>query len=745
MLHPPRSRAARIVLRVIGSGIFLALLAAGAGFYLLQRYVTPEWLQSVITAQLQQTFQRPVHIRRVSVVLQRGIRVDGLSVSEDPAFPGETFLSSEALLIRYKVGALLHGRLELSSVQLVSPRIELVRRADGTWNIEALLHRPTPPRGLFALPPLQSADELRIEDGELLVRDLARGRSYRVEALRAALDDVGLEKPFPVEADFRSVSVVGGRRIDADVSFSGVVSLAGLRRPEAYVAAKRFVVKAAGRTLELSGSLRDLDAPRLELRVKLPPVDSAWLSAMLPVPAGLSLPGGALRLKLSAPSSGLPLLERPYVLEQLEGDLGFGRLFVRGRLEGLRSGKATVSMRGLDLARAAACWKPWAAKAPRGTLSGSVSFSGPVSSPSVSALALDLREFGLRISSGQSIAKVDLSLKGAREMRDLELVVRGGSYVGLGNEFSDVRVAARIRDGDLDLRDIQATWHNARAKAVGCVRRLTSPREVVFDATVDRLRTDELYAGIEKSIALHHAVSGSAPSSGPWARVFKHAIPRRFPDLRGRIRVANASSPNFDTQNLELLLDLKDIQRGLRHVNGSFRAAFGPGRVTNVQSVREAHRVLNVLLLPFTYMHEMNAKAVMSLDTATPKTLDFNRVFGDFTARDGLVDVHLLNVDGPQFVGYADGDVDFSKERIAAKVLMRLTKSRGQLPDRLVDTTGRPAIELQLSDDLNKPSANITLRKMGSSDIEDALALGMKRIAPLDPLSGGLCGDGKER
>ncbi|MEK9144350.1 MAG: hypothetical protein AAB339_01925, partial [Elusimicrobiota bacterium] len=178
------------------------------------------------------------------------------------------------------------------------------------------------------------------------------------------------------------------------------------------------------------------------------------------------------------------------------------------------------------------------------------------------------------------------------------------------------------------------------------------------------------------------------------------------------------------------------IARGLKDAEGSFRVGFGPGRVDDVPAVRSAHRVLNVLLLPYSFMHELNAKTVVSLATAEAKTLDFNRNYGDFSVSSGAVDMRFLHVDSPQLVGYSEGGVDFSRERIDARVLIRLTKHRSQLPERLVDTAGRPSVELLLKDDLNKPTAELTLRKIGYGDIEDALAGGLKKASSFDPLDG---------
>lgn len=720
------------------------MAAAVCAFLALERYLTPARLESVIVSQLERTFQRPVRVRRVSLVLHQGIRVDDLEVrdSYDPG-AGE-FLFSEALIIRYKWIALLRGRIELDSVRLTAPRITIVRREDGVWNTAGLLRRGEADSGVSSLPPLQSADEIRIEKGSLRVEDRSRGSSFALSGLHASVDGFGMERPFPVELGFRSENVVAGRAMNADFDLSGVVSLAGLRRTEAYVAAKRLRVRMGAQVLELSGSLRDLDSPRVDLKVQTPRVTSELLSSFFAAPGGIDIPPGTFRFKVHAEGAGAGWTGRAWRIEQAEAESGGMRARAQGSSELSASGKrrirASVSSQGLDLAQLAACWTPWAERSLRGGLSGSFGISGTVSSPTIGALALRLSDFSVRLSSSQSFEGKELSLKGEPKSDVLAFSLQGGRYSVLGNVFSGLRLKAELRKGDLRIQELESDWRESHASVSGCVRNLRDPQTLVFDAQVDRLRVDQLYDDIMGTVRKHREEIGRPASRRPWAQVFKYSLPKRLPDLRGRIRVRQAYSANFDTQSLELVFDLRGIGRGLRSASGEFRIGFGPGRVNNVQDVRAAHRVLNVLLLPFTYMHEMNAKAVLSLQTATPKTLDFNRNYGDFSVRDGVVDVRLLHSDGMQFVGYADGTVDFAHEKIDSRVMMRLTKQHGQLPDRLVDENGRPSLEIRIADDLNKPAVNMTLRKMSAMDIEDALSSGMKRAAPLDPFHGDLCG-----
>lgn len=733
----------RAALRLTGVAVTALMLLAAAGVWAAHRWLTPEFLRSTIVAQLTQTFQRPVSMRRVSFVLHQGVRVDGLEVREEG---GGEFLSSEALLIKYNLAALLERRLELSSVRLLSPRIRLVRGADGRWNFSGLLKAPAQPKGPFALPPLQSAERIVIEHGELRVLDLDGHWEHSVSDLGLKAERLNLETPFPLEFACRYTGRVEDKSLAADLDFAGVLSPAGLRPGEGILSAKSFSAVLDGEKVSLSGAVHGFPDLKAELRVWVPRLTSQNLSRYFRVPQGIDLEPKEWTVRASSPKPGpgVPFFKRLFVLESAESDFAQGRVSLRGSLEGGRRAHLSATLRDADLGRAARHFSPLAQKGLTGVLDGNIVFDGDAPKLALSSLSLLLRSFAANLPSGQGISGADLRVRAGPGLRPFDLEIRKGSYIGVGHVLSDLSLDVRLDKGALEVRSLEATWNKSKAKLKGCVRDVASPKRVVVDATIGSLRVDEFYAAIMALIERQRQMSGKPQEEKTWLHAFKYSIPKRFPDLRGKLRVLQASSPNFHTQNVELAFDLRGIARGLKDLEGSFRVGFGPGRVDDVPAVRGAHRVLNVLLLPYSFMYELNAKTVVSLATAEAKTLDFNRNYGDFSISSGAVDMRFLHVDSPELVGYSEGGVDFSREKIDARVLIRLTKHRSQLPERLVDTAGRPSIELLLKNDLNKPTAELTLRKIGYGDIEDALAGGLKKASSFDPSEGiAGCTEGK--
>jgi hypothetical protein len=79
-----------------------------------------------------------VHLRFLP---QPGFDLENLVIYEDPAFGAEPMLRAPQVTAVVRLTSLARGRLDISRLELTEPSLNLVRRADGRWNLEALLER----------------------------------------------------------------------------------------------------------------------------------------------------------------------------------------------------------------------------------------------------------------------------------------------------------------------------------------------------------------------------------------------------------------------------------------------------------------------------------------------------------------------------------------------------------------------------------------------------------------------------
>jgi uncharacterized protein involved in outer membrane biogenesis len=138
---------------------FLILLAADYGVSELLRH---GWQHQAITQRLEAAFGRPVEVGNYSFSLIEGPRLEAnsITVGEDPRFGNEYFLRADQLAVGVRWSGLLRGRIELGTLSLVNPRLNLVKLPDGEWNLESWLPRPA---GNLPSTPIAGQGTVRLE------------------------------------------------------------------------------------------------------------------------------------------------------------------------------------------------------------------------------------------------------------------------------------------------------------------------------------------------------------------------------------------------------------------------------------------------------------------------------------------------------------------------------------------------------------------------------------------------------
>ncbi|HTS11507.1 MAG TPA: AsmA family protein [Candidatus Limnocylindrales bacterium] len=118
-----------------------ALWLADIGISLLIQHTS---LKGRLTSHLEAAFGRPVDVRSYRFSLWDGpvLEARSVKVAEDPRFGAEYFLRAEALAVRVRWQSLLTGHLELGTLSLSRPSLNLVRDANGEWNLAEWLPRP---------------------------------------------------------------------------------------------------------------------------------------------------------------------------------------------------------------------------------------------------------------------------------------------------------------------------------------------------------------------------------------------------------------------------------------------------------------------------------------------------------------------------------------------------------------------------------------------------------------------------
>ncbi len=169
---------------------------------------------------------RPVDVAEVRLRLlpQPGFDLENFVIHDDPAFSAEPVLRAQEVTASLRVTSLLRGRLEIARLNLTDPSLNLVRNAEGHWNLENLIERTEK----IAVAPTSKAKSERRPGFPYIEGDRGRinfkfGAEKKPYALTEA--DFALwqdsENPWGVRLEAQPV------RTDFNLSDTGTVSVDG--------------------------------------------------------------------------------------------------------------------------------------------------------------------------------------------------------------------------------------------------------------------------------------------------------------------------------------------------------------------------------------------------------------------------------------------------------------------------------------------------------------------------------------
>ena len=191
--------------------VILIMIALIGGFIFLKNFDIKKYKPQIIEA-AGQSLGRPVNFNDIDlkVSLEKGIRFNltDFSIAENPDFGSGSFVVVEEIDAGVDILPFLMSRqISVPSVLVRSPRIEIVRNADGSLNIQTI-GQPAPKSSqgnksvsfsAFALPAI-FINSFKIENAQIFLTDKSIQPDLKLAVTKASLDvqRFSLTKPFNV-------------------------------------------------------------------------------------------------------------------------------------------------------------------------------------------------------------------------------------------------------------------------------------------------------------------------------------------------------------------------------------------------------------------------------------------------------------------------------------------------------------------------------------------------------------------
>jgi AsmA protein len=184
---------------VIGIVVVVTVLAVG----IFVATFNPNNYRGTLQTKLEQQLDRKVALGNMELGLfPLRFRVYNLSIADDPKFGTRAFVQTQELSVSVKLLPLLSKSVQIDSLALERPSVELIKNAQGMWNFASIGQKtPATPSSSPSSSQQFSLGELAINDGLVAITDLQDRKPRTVyDHINLKLTDFAPDSPFNLDA-----------------------------------------------------------------------------------------------------------------------------------------------------------------------------------------------------------------------------------------------------------------------------------------------------------------------------------------------------------------------------------------------------------------------------------------------------------------------------------------------------------------------------------------------------------------
>lgn len=124
---------------IIAAGVLLLLVVGAIAWAALNLESYLEENRELVETKISEALGRSVGFDRLALSFRGGlgVRIENLSIGDDPAYSDQPFVTTAAAVARVRIWPALRGEIDVARVSLLEPRVRLIRDAAG-WNAQTL-------------------------------------------------------------------------------------------------------------------------------------------------------------------------------------------------------------------------------------------------------------------------------------------------------------------------------------------------------------------------------------------------------------------------------------------------------------------------------------------------------------------------------------------------------------------------------------------------------------------------------
>lgn len=677
--------------------VFYVVLAVLGGLWLsaqtLLLVILPwEPVQRFVQDEISKAAGRPVQASRIAARLS-GLTLSDVRVASSASDPskGELF-RAEQIRVRWNPWHLLHGHVKITSVRLHGLDLNVIRRADGTFNFDGLFgageQTPDAPQPQAQDKPFDvniSMQSLRLTGGRLTFTDWQTNQMAEVSNVFLSVRDFHFDRAFPVSlnASLRYTRK-GWSAQNAELGLTVWPELNRLELAGAGVNLKRVVFKHPGGVFVLSGGVRNFENPSADVKLSMRSLSDQLVRFAAPDVPAFTVDSAAVALVASA-----DLTAQSANISSLNAAVSSATVYSSGAASApdIELPEASVYL------AAKADWNTLNVKISSFTaqaLNSFLSLSGtakladkPVFDVS-GAFEADLPSIGQAVAAMrpyQLRGTVGGAASGTQDSAAADVHVRAvGAALPQAGTLSDFNTRVRLKDiNHLNIDAFEGQINGGKFSGSLFVRR--TPQAVNVDFKADAPR-----------IALPPAPkqTKTEPEPAPDEKLAQtsKAAPQDWPlppfNVKAAVNVGSLDAPYIFGENIRFSADLKQLTPSLAQAQGELALDTGKGEIKDLNKLTNANVLTKVMFGSLSavskVINSLNVFAVLNgigsgmVSAVSPKEEKPADMVVQTVKDENGNDVQILvpytaqNVDGilafEQFgtdVAFKDGEADVKK------------------------------------------------------------------------------------
>ncbi len=721
-------------LRTVLFTVMLLLLIAAGLWLLFLKTFNAQHISELITEELQKRLDRPVIISSLDLKFINTVELKGFSVVDTEGAPGYALLSADSVTLQFKLLPLLDQQLIIDEVSLNSPRFNIVRLPDGTYNMPQIR---TPKEKSVYTSELTgrklavSVEDWSVHNGVLSYKDLASGVSHAIYGLNMHFEQLRFNELSRFQAEMILRNKWGDNISDMEIKGTGHVNFANFDWSKFALRSLRTQVFLFQKPVDLLIDLDNLRTPYFNVKASVPAFASKDLSLFHEKELGFSIP----KAQLTAQGK----LEQDYRLLTLN-QVSVSAADVQAQGSGTLDFTQTPFT--ADLSAKTNFFKladkhTYYPDIRQYKLTGQAAVSaqlqrqkGKFSLPLLNVQGKDVSG----LFYGFKAENIDGEFQAKQNFSDLYARTTAGKVTVHNSVFDKLDLSASWRKGNLYAYIASTELNKVPFKLSLSVNNLKSARRKIRTsiywkdldplAFIDTVKdfVTVITPLLKKGAKFKEPVEGELA----WLRNFRDRLPKFMPNFAGNLTADTFSTQVLSGNRFSAEFDFTGMSAGMKNLSGPLEARLEGGVIHQMEKLAEEQQALNITFQPFILMHRMERAGSFKVGQVL-KDVPFNDMAVSVDFDKGRMQINNAYTVGPTISAAVSGWTDWVNENfdIIIWTMFNNTSRSGALAENLTDESGNPALAFRVSSSMLKPKLEMMRAKKTGQTIRTAQEQGL--------------------